>query len=863
MAQGVVTKYVFELIARQVEDHSLVVWYDPESAYASEIDALELPSTRLARYEGSFFQLRRDIDALMNDERPPRLLVYVPRDRAETHNALIELEAAGVVMQPGQQPPQRNTRLPIVARNGLKPILGEETAAEVEKQVEAGKLSLADLNARADKGKDISTGVLGLIFGTSNPQEVALCFLDSDRNDAEIEKKSAKKELIGLIGAFFDANINVRTGLPRIRETLARHVLMTDLVKALGKAVPPKLSSVDIASAPSAVEACVELARNWRLRRDIRLSYAETASKVEKEMGLAELKFDRECIAEVETFLAIERALIGHVETALLAKPDASLLDLAQSRLGRFWADVKPAVQAHWALVAAAAEVLIAADRLEKALKTAPSSMTELIDAYAKGDEPWCQLDTHHRHMESRWYNFEPERGADHDSLEKLIIRVKHRYTQVGSQLAELFVAAFESAEHPIKGALNQQEVFASLVKPSVAEHKTAYVWVDALRYEMGRELCGLLAGEFDIDLQPVLAAIPTITEIGMASLLPNSSQGRVVSAGGGKLALEIEGTLLKGRKERVAYLRDQAGVTVADVKLDDLLPKPSKRVRDAVDAADLVLVTSQEIDELCEKDNITQARRQMDGVLNDLRRCFRVLGELGVKRIVLAADHGHLFTEEVSDDMKIDAPGGETVDLHRRVWVGHGGACEASYFRASLTSLGVNSEYDIATPRSLACFKAKGGARAYFHGGLSPQEIIIPAAVMVPKVEALAAAPTGVDWCLTPGTTKLTTRFFSVQVTGTATGLFDFEAPTVRVEVRAKGKCVSRPVSASYGFEDATGEVALRKDARNQRSIEPNTVAVMLVEEIDQKTVGIHLVDAARGVELTRLEKLEVAISL
>ena len=54
------------------------------------------------------------------------------------------------------------------------------------------------------------------------------------------------------------------------------------------------------------------------------------------------------------------------------------------------------------------------------------------------------------------------------------------------------------------------------------------------------------------------------------------------------------------------------------------------------------------------------------------------------------------------------------------------------------LSAFGVNSEYDIATPRTFACFKAKGGARAYFHGGLSPQELIIPAAVMVPHAEAL-----------------------------------------------------------------------------------------------------------------------------
>lgn len=95
-------------------------------------------------------------------------------------------------MQPGQQPPTRNTRLAIVARNALKSILGDETAAEIEKQVDAGKLSLADLNALADKGKDISTGVLSLLFGTSHPQEVALAFLSSDTFDHDGDQESAQ-----------------------------------------------------------------------------------------------------------------------------------------------------------------------------------------------------------------------------------------------------------------------------------------------------------------------------------------------------------------------------------------------------------------------------------------------------------------------------------------------------------------------------------------------------------------------------------------------------------------------------------------------------------------------------------------------
>src|SRR5687767_2832973 len=97
---GVVTESLKALIAKQVADHRLVVWYDPERAYVAAAERLGLPETTVARYDGSFLKLRHEIDHLLNALQPPRLVIYVPSDQSQTHHALIELEAAGVVIQP-------------------------------------------------------------------------------------------------------------------------------------------------------------------------------------------------------------------------------------------------------------------------------------------------------------------------------------------------------------------------------------------------------------------------------------------------------------------------------------------------------------------------------------------------------------------------------------------------------------------------------------------------------------------------------------------------------------------------------------------------------------------------------------------
>jgi hypothetical protein len=860
---GVVTETLVQLITKQVDEKGLVIWYDPEQAYGAVAAELSVPNTTVARYEGSFFRLRKQIDHLLNDAQPPRLVIYVPIERTETQSALIELDSAGVIMQPRQQPPACNTRLSVVARNALRPILGEDQVAEIERQAESGKLSLADLDSLGDMGKDISASVLMLLFGSANPQEVALAFLNTDRYDPEISKKEAQKELYRLFQVSFDTDLPIGEALSNCRTRLGRHVLLTDLFAALKKQVPPSLSSVPVATSTGGIDACLRLARTWRNSRDVRDSYVAAANKAEQELGLEKLQLPVELLKENETFLCVERALLAHVESELVKAATPALRELAGYRRSRFWAEVISAIQARWALICSAAAVLIEADSVGKELKTAPDTVPALVEAYAEDDEPWCLLDTHHRNMESLKYNFEFATGKEHHGLERLVTKAEQRYTEIGSTLAKNFITRFQKATQPIKGLLRQRDIFEKQVKPLLGEGKVAYVWVDALRFEMARELCRLLKDDFELEIQPAIGTIPTITEIGMAALLPKAGESaKVVAVGGGKLALETGGKVIKDRKDRVAFLKENAGVPVFDAKLEDLLPKAGKKVKEGIESAKLILITSQEIDDLGEGDNITQARLQIDSVLGQLRRGVRVLADNRINAIVLVADHGHLFADEVSEDMKIESPGGKVEDLHRRVWVGIGGNSEPSYLRTSLASLGVESEFDIATPWTFAVFKTKGGGRAYFHGGLSPQELIVPVVVMHPAAKPPATS-TGIQWTLTPGTAKLTTSFFSVQIAGTESesSLFELEPPKVRIELRANKKCVSVPVSASYGFENATGEVKLKVAEDDNKRIEPNTVTVMLSEEISQKTVGVYLLDATTGAELAAPLTVEVAI--
>jgi len=48
MSPSVVTDYLVSLIAKQVDDNGIVVWYDPDGTYSEAVNVLDLPQTSRA-----------------------------------------------------------------------------------------------------------------------------------------------------------------------------------------------------------------------------------------------------------------------------------------------------------------------------------------------------------------------------------------------------------------------------------------------------------------------------------------------------------------------------------------------------------------------------------------------------------------------------------------------------------------------------------------------------------------------------------------------------------------------------------------------------------------------------------------------
>lgn len=854
---GRITTFLQNVITRQIDERRIVLWFDPEHHYTDLVADLVLPYTRIARYDGSFFALRAEIDQLLDSNEPPRLLVYVPLTEEATDEALVELAALGVVLKPGQATQQRNTRLSVITRRALHTILGAEKAEEVARQVEAGKLSLADVE-RLDS-VDGGSAVLKSIFGANEPQEVALKFLSDERYDVNLTKRQAVDELAVVLGRAFGATFAAGGTSAELRERLARHILISDFLLTLGQPLPSALTGIPLPSNDDTSDACTALARTWRMRRDLQGSYVKHADQVDAALGLAMIPLSLAEARASETFATIENTLQTAVEVAIKKSADDDLLELARQRVSGFWAEQRPAIQARWTLIQLAGQILAEAARIEIELKRAPADAAALVRAYAEGNQPWCMLDTAQRKLEHFWHKFSDL--IDSNTLEELVARARQRFMDVGDALAQTFVRALSADKFALPRLPRQRDTYERVVRPAVADGKVGYILVDALRFEMARELQQSFDEEYKHSLTATIGTVPTITEIGMAALMPGA-EGNValIPTGESKIGLQIGESVLKDRPTRMNWLKRQVQVPLAITTLEAMLSKPKAVIEQELQPAHLIVVTSLELDELAETDNIRLARKVMDDVLADLARVVRKLRELGCKTIVVAADHGYLFGDVLESSMKLDPPGGKTVDLHRRVWVGQGGAASDAVMRTSLASFGLRTDLDIAVPLGFGVFRTPGGARAYFHGGLSPQELTVPVLVLQPTSVGRVTPLNAIEWQLTTGAPKIATRFFSVIINAHSTSMFEFDPPRVRIEIRSKQDVVAEAVSATYGLLEGTQEIALRTQADKPQQLETNTVTLMITEAAG-KTASVHLLDAVTGRELRKIDRIDITL--
>jgi len=837
--------YVAKQLAEKLKSRQVVVWYDERGEFrpfieemrggahmSSEPVAVSVmgKSAHLAEYESSMFELRAVIEPHFSGDAPSALIVYiagVTRDRRAS--VLMELEKAGTTWEPQLKQLAKNVLLQMYTLGVVDEMLPFDRKVSYEDIARA---------AAGNSGAEPPSILKSIFHEVSGNDELLTAWLASDARDAQILEKDASRELTKLVKARLGLDLTSGSLLSKLRAIALRYVLVGEFRRDLSCAAPASLEGVPKPSSKDEESAVREIAR--RLRAGHADAYAALADRVEEDLGLANGKFPPDALGAIDTFRFEERSQLRHAGDLIANGKFESALALVAEREQSFWLLRDVSRKAQWEASRRMAELGNMAVRVKAAVSKMSGDATAWLDAYVSpGPEGvgWFRLDQSQRRLEAWIANL------DEEPEERPLCVVRRAYEEVCHAMAEGFTGALAKAGWTIAGTLHQTRIWSEAVVDK--SKPVAYFLVDALRYEMGVELAERLPQTSEVSVRPAVGALPSITPIGMAALQPGASASFSVVEQHNKLGATIDDSFLPDLAARKKFATARVP-NLVDIALDELLSLQPSKLTKKIGEAQVVVVRSQEIDHAGEAGFTFQARQVMDTVIDNLARAVRKLAAAGIEHAVISADHGHLFFANDRDEsMRTDAPGGDTVELHRRCWIGRGGATPPGCVRVQASALGYASDLEFVFPAASGVFKA-GGDLAFHHGGPSLQEMVIP--VLIVRTKSRESARPAVDPIEATGLPEaVTNRIFSVTFTYGAK----------QMQLGATGIQV-RPLLIAAGKQ--VGAVGMVVDGRFDRTtgileLEPNkrvTVAFLLSDE-SAASLRVVVQDPATDAELFR----------
>ena len=840
-------EYIAKQLAARLKEKMVVVWYDARSEFlpfvaevrgdaeakhtATSVSVASVEA-QLAEYDGSMFELRATVEPFVSDDAPEHVVIYIPGcERDRRGSVLMELEKAGECYEP---------QLKRLARNVLRQ---RYTDGVIDEMLAPEKVAYEDLaRASSDVSSAEPPSILKSIFYEVGKDGLIAAWLASDERDVDIDSKEAARELTKLVRSRLGLELPEDAGLPKLRSITLRYVLAGEFRSDLIDAGPSSLNAVPAPASKDEEGAVRELAK--RLRTDFRELYPAMADRVEDELALRDAKVPANTLGSIDTFRFEERTLLHHCGELIASKNFDEALALVLEREHCFWLDRDVERKAQWEACRRMAELGSVAISVRAAVSKVGGDASAWVNAYT-AQNGWYRVDQAQRSLEA-WIA-----KLDDEPEERALGVVRRVYEDTIHAMAEGFTKVLVSGKWAVASSMLQSRIYSDIVAEQ--PRPVAYFFVDAMRFEMGVELAERLPKTAEVGVRHAIAALPSITPIGMAALQPGASSSFNVVEEGGKLGARIDDAFLSDLAARKRFAASRVPGLV-DVALDELLSLQTSKLAKTINGAEVIVVRSQEIDHAGEAGFTLHARQVMDTVIDNLARAIRKLARAGVEYSVVSSDHGHLFASERDDSMKIAAPGGDQVDLHRRCWIGRGGTTPPGCVRVSASALGYASDLEFVFPSGCGVFKA-GGDLAFHHGGASLQELIIPVLTVRLRASESTRSTTG-PMTATGLPDAVTNRIFSVtlQLGGKNLSLF-------------ATSLVVRPMLMSVGKQ--VGGVGMAVDAEVDRATgcieiqpgQPVTVAFLLTDE-SAASLRIVVQDPVNDAELYR-SSTDIAVRL
>lgn len=777
--------YIAHYLEQRLQRSSVLVIYDPANRY-KEI-AAELINDHTWFIDGSTSTIAGREQALslwcrmgQTDHEQDRMIIYLPARRPVSEQQKQQNPYQIFALGGGEFPESDSESL-----FGLCLQAAPELRGPFEKLFQQGEPDFAAINQLINGSTNWPK--LKSLLKVESSAEILLALLSPDAQQAQRLTRDAGwcdeyKSFCAATLAFTPAD----GGYDEIARELWRFILFSEFAFDLPEALPTGLQQV-----PRANEAAQSLI--FRVCEDLRgterhqMLYMQRAEEAAAALRLEQHLAAYKNLGHRDTFAFEERTFLHSFCEAVATGAFETCEDIITHRRGSLWVRHLPERQQLWILAERALQLLTLTNDLEPELHKTRPDANALIDFYVSR---FRIVDRAYRNLEAAVV----KAYGDLTLLEGVIEQARQSYGKTSERLQSLFIAAVEKEGWPASGRLRNSEVFDKVVAPLLSENKrTALFMVDALRYELAAELENELSSRYQTKLEAACAQLPTVTVVGMASLLPFAQTKMEISIEKGAIIPSIDGRMIRTPADRFAYLQSIYGDRCLMNDLNDLLAghrinvEPHKQ---------LWVIKTTDIDDMGTMSPF-EARQFISLLLRKLIAAIRVVKQHKFDQAVVVTDHGFILLHEQAAGDVAAKPLGEWTVTKERFLLGTGSG-NASVAAFSPQEAGIRGTFKTyAVPKTFAAF-SKG--KPYYHGGLSLQEALLPVLVIsldTKKAEEKPRLEIALQY--RKGTSrKITTRRPMIEVSIFSDSLFGGDA-TFQLEAFAGQRQVGEAAASEY----------------------------------------------------------------
>lgn len=388
------------------------------------------------------------------------------------------------------------------------------------------------------------------------------------------------------------------------------------------------------------------------------------------------------------------------------------------------------------------------------------------IDMYQAYVNEYYLMDTYYRKF---YVAYDEE--SNHDLLKKLKTLVENLYTNwYMGELSSHWSQAVDSEmtqDWSLPGIKNQQNFYSSYIDSKIRHGERVFVIVsDAMRYEIGVELAERLNTETMgvCDVETLLGVVPSITKLGMPSLLPHKEidmdiNGRVF----------LDGKDSSGLENRRKIIESKVADSIA-VHFQDVLSMNKAGRRETFKGKKLIYIYHDTIDAMGDKASTEiYTFNAVETSLNQLYDLVKIIrDDLSGTNVFITADHGFLYQRDsLEESDKIGKDLDSAIEVKRRYILSKEQREVSGQFAVNLSSIIKNEQQLTAyLPKATLRNKIQGSGINFVHGGASLQEVVVPLLTFKNKRTGQkgAKAIKKVDIKLTNTTRKITNSIFNLE---------------------------------------------------------------------------------------------------